>query len=148
MGKKTGQKGKFKSKGESILKGPLAGPKSMKEFLSPPGELVSSAQGHNVSFVQRRNGTLAQNHSSTLSDQKLIHGDTTSVTNKQADIVAEEISRLHVHIRKDLADKLIEAVFNRKRDRSFQRKDATQRFIIEQALETWFEEHPVKSMGG
>ena len=148
MGKKDGQKGRFKSKGESILKGPSVGPKSIKEFLSPPEELTSSAQLHNDSFVQRRNGTLAQNHSCTLSDQTSIHSDETSVNDKQADLAAEEISRLHVHIRKDLADKLMEAVFIRKRDRSFQRKDATQRFIIEQALETWFEEHPVKSMGG
>jgi hypothetical protein len=46
----------------------------------------------------------------------------------------DKLERIHVQIRKDLADKLIEMVYVRKR----QGKKATQRHIIEQALKEYF----------
>jgi hypothetical protein len=142
MDKKNGREGKFKSKGVSILKGSPTGPKSMTEFLAHPEEMDMLNNSCNIANVQRHNGTPAQKHSSQPSGQPRIPEDSRSVTNQIEDLDPVEITRIHVHIRKDLADKLVEAVFNRKRDRSFKRKDATQRVIIEQALETWFENHP------
>ena len=114
----------------------------MTEFLAHPEEMDTLDQRHNIADVQRHNGTLAQKHSLRQSGQPRIPEDSRSVTNQIEDPDPNEITRIHVHIRKDLADKLVEAVFNRKVNRSFQRKDATQRVIIEQALETWFENHP------
>jgi hypothetical protein len=48
------------------------------------------------------------------------------------------VTRLHVHIRKDLADALFQEVFRRKTDGSVPNKNSTQRVIIEQALEAYF----------
>ena len=142
MDKKNGREGKFKSKGASILKGSPSGPKSMTEFLAHPEEMDTLDHKNDIANVQRHNGTPAQKHSSRQSGKPRIPEDSRSVTNQIEDPDPDEITRIHVHIRKDLADKLVEAVFNRKVNRSFQRKDATQRVIIEQALETWFENHP------
>ena len=50
----------------------------------------------------------------------------------------EAVERIHVHIRKDLADKLIEMVYARKRDGKVKKRKASQRHIIEQALEEYF----------
>ena len=142
MSKKNGREGKFKSKGISILKGSSAGPKSMTEFLAHPEEIDTLDHRRKVADVQKHNGTPAQKHNFRQSGQPRIPEDSSSITNQLEDLDHNEITRIHVHIRKDLADKLVEAVFYRKRDRSCQRKDATQRVIIEQALETWFENHP------
>ena len=51
---------------------------------------------------------------------------------------SERVTRLHVHIRKDLADALFQEVFRRKTDGSVPNKNSTQRVIIEQALEAYF----------
>ena len=53
----------------------------------------------------------------------------------------EKIERLHVHIRKDIADRLLEMVFKRKCDRKMKKHRATQRVIIEEALEEYFSNH-------
>ena len=143
MDKKNGRKGKFKSKGVSILKGTPSGPKSMTEFLAHPDKMEKVDHERDIADVQRHNGTPAQKHRLRQSGHPRIPADSRSVTNQIKDPDPNEITRIHVHIRKDLADKLVEAVFNRKRNRSFQRKDATQRVIIEQALDTWFENHPM-----
>ena len=143
MDKKNGQKGKFKSKGVNFLKCSPAGPKSMAEFLAHPEEMDRLDNSRSIANVHRHNGTPAQKHRLQQSEQKRIPEDSSFVTNHSENLNPNEITRIHVHIRKDLADKLVEAVFNRKRDRSYQRKDATQRVIIEQALEKWFENHPV-----
>jgi hypothetical protein len=143
MDKKNGQKGKFKSKGVNFLKCSPAGPKSMTEFLAHPEEMDTLDHRSNMANTKRHNGTPAQKHPFRPSGQPQVPDDSRSVTNQIEDQDPNEIARIHVHIRKDLADKLVEAVFNRKRDRSYQRKDATQRVIIEQALEKWFENHPV-----
>ena len=50
----------------------------------------------------------------------------------------EELGRLHVQIRKDLTDKLMEIVYKRKADPRTKKKNATQRAIIEEALEMLF----------
>jgi len=142
MDKINRREGKFKSKGVRIFKGPPMGPKNMTEFLSHPEEMNTSDLKRNDTDVQSHNGTLAQKRCSRQSGQPQLTEDSISATNHQEDSDPEEITRIHVHIRKDLADKLIEAVFNRKRDRSIQKKDATQRVVIEQALETWFKNHP------
>ena len=116
MDKKNGREGKFKSKGVSILKGSPAGPKSMTEFLAHPEEMDTLDHRRNIADVQRHNGTPAQKHSFRQSGQPRIPEDSRSVTNQIEDPDPNEITRIHVHIRKDLADKLVEAVFNRKRE--------------------------------
>ena len=143
MDKKNGREGKFKSKGVSILKGSPTGPQNMTEFLAHPEEMDTFSHRPNIANVQIHNGTPTQKHSLRQSGQPRILEESRSVTNQIEDPDPNEIMRIHVHIRKDLADKLVEAVFKRKCNRSFQRKDATQRVIIEQALETWFENHPM-----
>jgi hypothetical protein len=50
----------------------------------------------------------------------------------------EALERIHVQIRKDLADKLIEMVYARKREGKLAKRKASQRQIIEQALEEYF----------
>lgn len=54
-----------------------------------------------------------------------------------------ELTRLHIHVRKALADALLEEVFTRKRDPSVPNKLATQRVIIEQALETYLKQRKI-----
>ncbi|GBC64177.1 hypothetical protein DENIS_5195 [Desulfonema ishimotonii] len=49
-----------------------------------------------------------------------------------------DVVRIHVHIRQDLADKVLEAVFQRKRKKGTMKKEASQRAIIEEALELYF----------
>ena len=50
----------------------------------------------------------------------------------------EELGRLHVQIRQDLLEKLLDTVFRRKRDRKIQNRHATQKAVIEEALEKYF----------
>ena len=50
----------------------------------------------------------------------------------------EAVERIHVQIRKDLADKLIKMVYARKREGKVKKRNASQRQIIEQALEEYF----------
>jgi len=78
------------------------------------------AQKHKYANAQNRNYTKPQN--SNGSDR---------------DTGPEELERIHVQIRKDLADKLIEMVYTRKREGKSKRK-ASQRHIIEAALEEYF----------
>ena len=102
-------KTEFKKKGKSILKGSAY---SMKDFIQDKPR--TSAQLHKTSNPQNSNGTETQNHN--------------NITNQDA------LERLHVQIRKDLADKLIQHVYTKK----LIEKKASQRGIIEQALEEYF----------
>jgi hypothetical protein len=50
----------------------------------------------------------------------------------------EKVNRLHIQIRQDLAEALFKLVFRRKSDPNIEGKRATQRAIIEEALENYF----------
>lgn len=54
----------------------------------------------------------------------------------------DELGRLHIQIRKDLIDKLIETVYKRKAAQKTKRRNATQRAVIEEALESFFDKMP------
>lgn len=139
MSAKIGQKGKFKSKGASILKGKQSGLKSMKEFLEDPNRIASSGRFNTDSNTQNHKSTFAQDRIfSKANDDNPF--ENLKIENAHAKgSQPEGVARLHVHIRKDLADKILETVFRRKRNGKIRKKDATQRVIIEQALEDYFE---------
>ena len=49
----------------------------------------------------------------------------------------ESLARLHLQVRRDLSEKLLEATFKRKRDPKFKGR-ASQRSVVEDALEQYF----------
>jgi len=139
MREKSRKKGKFKSKGASIIKGKQSGLKSMKEFLEDSNRIAPSGRFNTDSKPQNHKNTFAQDRifSKANNDNPF---ENLKIENAHAKgSQPEGVARLHVHIRKDLADKVLETVFKRKRDRKIMRKDTTQRVIIEQALEDYFD---------
>ena len=140
-----GRMGKFKSKGSDILKAPSASPGSMSEFLENKADKdarkpnSTSVQLHKSTDPQKRNTTFAQNHKSIITQNNICTN--TQKSKKEYDSAdinnPEAVERIHVQIRKDLADKLIETVYAQKREGKSKRK-ASQRHIIEQALEEYF----------
>ena len=104
--------GKFKTKGKDILG---RRPTSMKAFLEDSEEDFNEANHLN-----------ALNHNPAMD-------------NNPYDI-KEEV-RLHIHIRKDLADQLFDLVLNRKKNPGIKNKHASQRVIIEESLQEYFENH-------
>ena len=139
MKAKTGHTGKFKSKGSNILKAQKAGPSSMNEFLEDIPEKTaqlqedSVAQLHKTTDPQNHNFTRAQNRNDT---KPQIPDENQYSASKNME--PEVVERIHVQIRKDLADKLIEMVYARKREGTLAKRKASQRQIIEQALEEYF----------
>ena len=106
----------FKSKANSILQN---SPQSMKEFLEN-----SSENRHEKGDAQINECTEPQKTNSRYEDES-----------------AQSTVRLHVHIKKDLADKLLELVFHRKKNHNHKtKKEASQRAIIEEALRMYFKE--------
>ena len=136
MKKKGKSNERFKSRGAKILRSRSSGPLSMKEFLEYPGKGNAAEQSQISEETQNHRSTPAQGHAATISNEKA--PEQLSVTTNPSIAV-----RLHVQIRKDLADKLIEAVYLRKRDSPHKKNAATQRIIIEEALEHYFQENPV-----
>jgi hypothetical protein len=104
----------FKSKANIILKKP---PRSMKEFLEN-----SSENRHEKSDVQINKCAEPQILNSSNENES-----------------SEDHVRLHVHIKQDLANKVLELVYQRKRNHKT-KKEASQRAIIEEALEMYFKE--------
>ena len=139
MKAKNSHTGKFKSKGSNILKAQKAGPSSMNEFLEDNPEKIAQIQKDSVTQLckttdsQNNNFTSAQNRNDTKTQ--------TPDENKYSapkNMEPEAVERIHVQIRKDLADKLIEMVYARKREGKVKKRKASQRQIIEQALEEYF----------
>jgi len=118
------KKDRFKLKGQNILS---SGPSSMRDFLEGQQDTQmhkdAITQSHKATESQRRNYANAQNRNYTQNPNE-----------PNQDTGPEELERIHVQIRKDLADKLIEMVYVRKREG----KKATHRHIIEQALKKYF----------
>jgi len=116
--------GKFRSKGSNILKGQQPRPGSMTDLLeksSVTEDFENDVQIHKNADTHPHIPTDIRTHSP---DDKYLDKD--------------KLERLHLQIRKDLADKLYETVFKRKRNPKFRRKDATQRAIVEEALNKYF----------
>ena len=114
-----GKAEKFKTKGVNILKGEQAKPNSMEDFLKDsPKEYEKKAQIHKTAIPQFHKITNPQTHN--------------------FEVRKEELGRLHIQIRQDLVDKLLGAVFRRKRDPKVKNRNATQRAVIEEALENYF----------
>ena len=87
---------------------------------------TTDPQNHNFTSVQTRNDANTQ-----ISSDENKYSATKNVE-------PEAVERIHVQIRKDLADKLIEMVYARKREGKLAKRKASQRQIIEQALEEYF----------
>jgi hypothetical protein len=140
MKAKNRHTGKFRSKGSNILKAQKAGPSSMNEFLEDIPEKTPRLQEDSVAQMckntdpQNHNFTSAQNRNDTKTQ---ILSDKNPCSPIQ-DSEPEAVERIHVQIRKKLADKLIEMVYTRKREGKVKKRNASQRQIIEQALEEYF----------
>jgi len=129
MSGKSHKKAKFISLGKSILKGQQSGPGNMEEFLEDSKE----------------KGTRKVTGPEDPSTKKEPQMDTNTFAQKPKSTFPQshECERLHVQIRKDLADKLLEMAFRRKCDSKNKRKKTTQRAIIEEALEEFFSKRSI-----
>jgi hypothetical protein len=119
-------KDRFKQKGQSILD---SRPNSMRDFL----EDQKDTQMHQDTITQLHKTIESQKHQGAIAQSRNYTKPQNS-NGSDPDTAPEELERIHVQIRKDLADKLIEMVYVRKREG----KKATQRHIIEQALQEYF----------
>ena len=120
--------GKFKSKGEGILRGQQPEPGSMEDFLKDTQyHQDTTAHLHKNTNPQKDNSTNEQFLQATNH-----HGHQTPKEQKH------KLCRLHIQIRQDLVDKLLDMVFKRKLDPKIKNRNATQRVIIEEALESYF----------
>jgi hypothetical protein len=117
---------KFKSKGAAILKDSEPRPNSVGEFLNDITDGTASD-----SDLRKPPTTLLHNSF----DQQLCP----ATHRHQLTVTGKESARLHIEIRRDLAEKLLDLVYQRKRDPTIRGKAATQRKIIEEALENYFE---------
>ena len=124
---KTKTAGKFKSKAASILEGPKSKPDGMDAF-------IKNTRLHKTTNTQLHKNSEPKIHNLTIQDlPKPTNGQTHITSNAQ-----NELGRLHVQIRQDLIEKLLDTVFKRKCDRKIKNRNATQRAIIEEALEKYF----------
>jgi len=119
--------GKFKSKAASILLNQNSRPDSMEDFLK-------KTQLHKNTSAQLYDNIETNPHNFTNEDlPKSTNGQMHIPSNAQ-----NELGRIHIQIRQDLMEKLLDMVFKRKRDRKIKNQNATQRAIIEEALEMYF----------
>jgi hypothetical protein len=123
------KKDRFKQKGENILN---SRPNSMRDFLVGHQD----TQMHKDAIALVHKTTKPQIHRS-VNVQNRNYTKPQGLNGSARDTDSEELERIHVQIRKDLADKLIEMVYSRKREKKSKRK-ASQRHIIEKALEEYF----------
>jgi len=124
------KKGKFKVKGSEILGSTLT-PNTMGDLLDLPEK--TDAQSSEES------GAIASIPKTVFAQNRIASNPQSAPTPVDKDTGPEDLTRLHVHIRKDLADTLLDEVFRRKKDSTVPNKDATQRVVIEQALEAFFD---------
>ena len=88
---------------------------------------------------------LAQTHIPPRADN--VDMDENCLAGSRNDLPDNEPVRIHVHIRKALADRLLEETYQRKRSSRISKKEATQRAIIEQALEDYFSKNDKHNRG-
>ena len=110
MPPKKQTKDQFRSAGKNILGDGNTLPNSVEGFLND----APSAHLHKSTFAQIQHTSIEQNHNQ------------------------ENLGRVHIQIRKDLAVALWGLVFERKSDPKIKGRQATQRGIIEEALESYF----------
>ena len=103
--------GRFKTKGDRILGREKSGPDSMKDFIQDNADKCGNTQEQGIE------------KSNTCTDTHM-----------------HKTARLHIEIEKRLAHKLYEVVF-RKKQAGLMREKASQRAVIEQALEEYFQKH-------
>ena len=112
---------KFRIKGSNILKDQ---PFGIGTFLNDLSSENGNAQIHKTTIPQKSTTTA-----------RLIQDKT---VDQSPNVKKEALGRLHLQIRQDLMEKLLEVVFKRKRDANLKGRDATQRSVIEEALEYYF----------
>jgi hypothetical protein len=113
----------------------------MKEFLWEPTTKTTTEQSGARLIAQNYKSANTQIHTSPKTKTRKIHANFKNESFESNCLTSDKIERLHVHIRKDLADALLEMVFRRKCDRKRKKNQATQRVIIEEALEEYFSNH-------
>jgi phage terminase large subunit-like protein len=128
MQKKSKSVRQFKSKGANILEGHLKKPNSMMDFLE-------NTQNQESTSPHIHKSANPQKHSSTNEN---FLGATGYQMHKTSESQSYKVCRLHIQIRQDLVDKLLDMVFKRKRDPAVKMRDASQRAIVEEALEKYF----------
>jgi len=111
----------FRAKGADILKDRVSG---ISDFLGDPLSRRENPQLHKP--------TMPQMHAEP--DKTFTH---------------EALGRLHLQVRRDLSEKLLDAAFKRKRDPKFKGR-ASQRAVVEDALDRYFrnEEDTGRDPGG
>ena len=120
--------GKFKSKGENILRDHQPMPASMEDFLKDTQNLKDTIpQIQESANPQKRNST----------DENLLRASNYQIHQPSKE-QKHKACRLHIQIRQDLVDKLLDMVFKRKRNPTVKNRDASQRAIIEDALDQYF----------
>ena len=124
---------------------PAEGPNSMHAFISGDREAAERDPIHKSTNTQNHKSKLTHTYIGTNSHQnsRPKEDDGSDVMGSHPPAPAEQtLTRLHVQIRKDLADQLLERLFQLKRSLNHPNKNATQRAIIEAALEAYFERQP------
>jgi hypothetical protein len=110
----------FKAKGAEILK-----PHNMEDFIKVP------------QVPQIHKTTNTPNHITAPNQDK---SQSKKITDNR-----ERLGRLHIQIRQDLIDRLLEEVFKRKRTPKMKKRTASQRAIIEEALDQYFKNNKVEN---
>jgi hypothetical protein len=110
----------FRARGSNILNDK---PSGISDFLNDLSLERENTQIHKP--------TITQLHPKSLSEEE-------PKTDQTPAMKKGSLGRLHLQIRQDLIDKLINTVFERKRSSKYIGRNATQRSIIEEALEHYF----------
>jgi hypothetical protein len=127
MTRKAKTAGKFKSKAANILEDKKPEPEGMEAFIKNARLLKSTN-------TQLRKNSEPKSHGFTNED---LHKSTNNQLHTTAK-TQNQLGRIHIQIRRDLIEKLLDKVFKRKCDRKINYRNATQRAIIEEALEMYF----------
>jgi len=118
---------RFKDKGRAILGSREPIPSSVEDFIKDETETSNPAATKKYTNTHLR-------VSSQIPSQSI-----ESQTQDPPKPDVEPLGRLHIEIRQDLMDQLLELVFQRKRDPYIKGRAATQRGIIEEALQYFIE---------
>ena len=118
---------KFKNKGRAILGGREPLPSSVEDFIKDETETSDPAAATKYTNTHLRASSQIPSQTTISQSQDPPKPD------------MEPLGRLHIEIRQDLMDQLLELVFQRKRDPYIKGRAATQRGIIEEALQHYFE---------
>jgi len=132
--------GKFRSKGSDILNPHPSTPNSIHTFLANDKAVADADQNHPPPDTQPHKTSSAHQHNCTNAHFNPKNSNSDDDGSHPPTLAAEDLIRLHVQIRKDLADRLLEKVFQLKRQTGRPKKAASQRAIIEAALEAYFEQ--------